>query len=66
MAVDHVDGRIAMRVPTLQALKKYRVIFITLESLKFSNDNESTYPGYQKILSRAFGSFREQPLTEES
>jgi len=61
-----VDGRIAMRVPTLQALKKYRVIFITLGSLKFSNDNESTYPGYQKILSRAFESFREQPLTEES
>ena len=54
-----VDGRIAMRVPTLQALKKYLVIFITVGSLKFSNDKESTYPGYQKILSRAFESFRE-------
>ena len=43
----------------LTSIKKISSYLHNCGEPKSSNDNESTYPGYQKILSRAFESFRE-------
>ena len=56
-----VDGRIAMQVPTLQALKKYRVIFVTVGSLNLQTImkvHTLATRRFSHVPSRAFESSR--------